>query len=52
METVRQPVSFVGFVRSVWFVWLHERNQIDRTDQNTGQAGLVPAMYANQIPLG
>ena len=32
-ETVRQPVLFIWSVRSVWFVWLHETNQMDQTDR-------------------
>ena len=41
---MRHPVLFIWSVRSVWFVWLHETNQMDQTDQIPRQTGLVPDM--------
>jgi len=40
---VRQPILFVWSVRSVWFVWLHETNQITR------QTGLAPHVQTIEI---
>jgi hypothetical protein len=48
-EKVRQPVLFIGSVRSVWFVWLHETNQMDQTDQITRQTGVVPGVRTTEV---
>jgi hypothetical protein len=47
-ETVCQLVLFIWSVRSVWFVWLHETNQID---QITRQTGLVPHVGTIKVLL-
>jgi hypothetical protein len=41
LKTSCQPVLFIWSVESVWFVWLHQTNQMDQTDQITRQIGLV-----------
>ncbi|TKS64580.1 MAG: hypothetical protein EWM73_00307 [Nitrospira sp.] len=48
-EKVRQPVLFIWSVRSVWFVWLHETNQMDQADQITRQTGLVPDVRTIEV---
>jgi hypothetical protein len=50
-EQVRQLVLFIWSVRSVWFVWLHETNQMDQTDQITRETGLAPDVQAIKVLL-
>jgi hypothetical protein len=50
-EKVRPPVLFIWPVRSVWFVWLHETNQIDQTSQLTRQTGLVPHVRTIEVAV-
>jgi hypothetical protein len=50
-EKVCQPLLFIWSVQSVWFVWLHETNQMDQTDQITRQTGLVSNVQAIEVPL-
>jgi hypothetical protein len=48
-EKIRQPVLFIWSIRSVWFVWLHETNQMDQTDQITRQTGLAQTFGPSKI---